>query len=309
MPFAIIDLGSNTFQLLIAEFRDEHPHILHDESRVAKIAKGGISDGIISEAGIIRALETLAYFKTITTKYQVPITSIKAFGTSAIRSAKNKNELLNRIFDQTGIVVDVIEGGQEAQYIYEGVRFAGALGLETSLVMDIGGGSVEFILCNKKRIFWKQSFEIGGQRLMDKFMTEDPIAPQQISKLYHYFDEQLLDLTNAVHQYQPENLIGCAGSFETLVDIDFAKRGVQIESNQVLFDLQISSFRASHLQLITGDRNARLALPGMKAFRADMIVVGVCLIDYILKKHSIDQIKVSNYALKEGVLANIKTFN
>ena len=72
------------------------------------------------------------------------------------------------------------------------------IGSETAMIIDIGGGSVEFIICNETKIFYKQSFEIGGQRLMDKFMTTDPISPRSVQALKNYLEDQLLPLTNAV---------------------------------------------------------------------------------------------------------------
>lgn len=306
---AIIDLGSNTFQLLIAQISDGKSTILEDESYVSKIGQGGISQGFITPEATQRAIVALQYFKTLTDKYNIEASKVKAFGTSAVRNAKNQQAFIDAIAQNVGFEIEVIAGNQEAQLIYEGVKFGGSLSTETSLIMDIGGGSVEFVLCNQKRIFWKQSFELGGQRLMDKFMDTDPIAPQQIAKLYGYLDEQLLDLTNAIHQYQPEILVGSAGSFETLNDMFLAQQGLETLNKNIVSILPISSFRASYQKIVSGSHPERLVLAGMKAFRADMIVVGVILIDYILKKHSIHQIKVSEYALKEGVLSRlVKTF-
>jgi exopolyphosphatase/guanosine-5'-triphosphate,3'-diphosphate pyrophosphatase len=170
--------------------------------------------------------------------------------------------------------------------------------------MDIGGGSVEFIICDENKIFWKQSFEIGGQRLMDKFMTTDPISPRSVQALRNYLEEQLLPLTNAVHQYAPVCVIGSAGSFETLVDMYFMKNFKHLPpTEQISFELPLAEFYDSFLKLVSKNHDERMEIEGMIELRVDMIVVGVCLIDFILKQHGIQRIKVSNYALKEGVLS------
>jgi exopolyphosphatase/guanosine-5'-triphosphate,3'-diphosphate pyrophosphatase len=83
--------------------------------------------------------------------------------------------------------------------------------------MDIGGGSVEFIIGNQSQIFWKQSFEIGGQRFMEKFMRNDPLSQADRRSLYNHFEENLIPLANAVHQYAPEKLVGSSGTFDTLL--------------------------------------------------------------------------------------------
>jgi exopolyphosphatase / guanosine-5'-triphosphate,3'-diphosphate pyrophosphatase len=303
---AIIDLGTNTFQLLIIEQTGDSFRTIHEESYAAKIGKGGISSGIITEAGILRGIEGLKYFQQVFDKEGVMLENVLATATSAVRNATNGNEFCERILTETGIKIKVISGEEEATLIYEGVKLGMEIGSETSMIMDIGGGSVEFIICNSTKIFWKQSFEIGGQRLMDKFMTTDPISPRSIQALKNYLEEQLLPLTNAVHQYAPVCVIGSAGSFETLVDMYFMKNQGHLPApEEIFFELPITEFHDSFSKLVSLNREERMALPGMIELRVDMIVVGVCLIDFILKQHDIQRIMVSNYALKEGVLANL----
>lgn len=305
---AIIDLGTNTFQLLIVEQDGINYKTIHQESYAAKIGMGGISSGIITEEGIQRGIKGLQYFQQVFDKELVTVENILATATSAVRNAKNGDEFCRRVLDETGIKIQVISGEEEAVLIYEGVKLGMDIGIEPSIIMDIGGGSVEFIICDKNRIMYKQSFEIGGQRLMDKFMSTDPISPRSVGALRDYLEEQLLPLTNAVHQYAPICVIGSAGSFETLIDMFYMKTYGHLPlSAQISFDLSISEFYDSFLKLVSKNHEERMALPGMKELRVDMIVVGVCLIDFVLKRFDIQQIKVSNYALKEGVLSRLLT--
>lgn len=303
---AIIDLGTNTFQLLIIEQKDETFRTIHEASYAAKIGKGGISSGIITEDGIQRGIEGLKYFQQLFDKEGVISENVFATATSAVRNAKNGNDFCERILAATGIKISVISGDEEASLIYEGVKLGMKIGGEPSMIMDIGGGSVEFIICNENKIFWKQSFEIGGQRLMDKFMTSDPISARSVQALKNYLEEQLLPLTNAVHQYAPECLIGSAGSFETLMDIYFMKTQGQLPPpGQISFELPLLEFYDSFSKLVSSNHDERMAIAGMIELRVDMIVVGVFLIDFVLKCFEIQQIKVSNYALKEGILSKI----
>lgn len=306
MPYAIIDLGTNTFQLLIVERTDGGFCTLHEESRAAKIGKGGISDGRITGKAIERALTVLTAFRVLTDAHGIPPEQVRPVATSAVRNARNGAEFVQRVREATDFRVEVIDGAEEAGLIYEGVRLGTPLTNTVSLIMDIGGGSVEFILCNQARIFWKQSFEIGGQRLMDRFMAEDPIAPVQVGRLHDYLAEQLLPLTNAIHQYAPTELIGSAGSFETLVDLSFWRRfGHAAPSDWISEPLPLDDFYRSRELLLSLPRAERLTMPGMIELRVDMIVVGVCLIDFVLKAYRLDHIRVSTYALKEGVLAKL----
>ncbi|QHV98806.1 Ppx/GppA phosphatase family protein [Spirosoma endbachense] len=306
MKQAIIDLGTNTFHLLIVEKSDSGYKLLFRESRPAKIGQAGINQGIITEEGIGRALDVLTYFRQVLDQYSVVPEQVVAMGTSAIRVARNQREFIDRVQEATGISIQVISGESEAEYIYKGVRFAGALTDSTALVMDIGGGSVEFILSNQSRVFWKQSFEIGGQRLRERFMTSDPIAAGSIRRLHDYFQEQLLPLANAVHQYHPAVLVGSSGSFDTLIDMWFMhEHGHLPDPEQSTFTLPVAEFYRAYELLVTRNHADRMQIPGMIELRVDMIVVAVCLIDYVLKTYGISQIQTSTYSLKEGVLASL----
>ncbi|GAB4014599.1 Ppx/GppA phosphatase family protein [Spirosoma koreense] len=306
MKQAIIDLGTNTFHLLIAEKTGTTYQTVFRESRSAKIGKAGINQGVITEEGIGRALTVLTNFRQVLDQYEVAPEQVIAIGTSAIRVARNQQEFIDRVRQATGLQIRVISGDQEADYIYQGIRAAGALDDDMALIMDIGGGSVEFILGNQSRVFWKQSFEIGGQRLLERFMTTDPIGPGSIRRLHDYFQEQLLPLANAIHQYQPTVLVGSSGSFDTLVDMWYMhERGHLPDSARPTFTLPIAEFYRAYQLLVQRNHDERMQIPGMIELRVDMIVVAVCLIDFVLKTYNIPQIRTSTFSLKEGVLASI----
>jgi exopolyphosphatase/guanosine-5'-triphosphate,3'-diphosphate pyrophosphatase len=302
----IIDLGTNTFHLLIIEQSGTSVTTLFKESRPARIGMGGINKKLITEEAILRALDVLRFFREKLDAFDLDQNSIFAFGTSAIRNADNRDEFCNTVMEQTAIPITVINGDQEAEYIYKGVRYGAQIGSEPSLIMDIGGGSVEFIIGNQKQIFWKQSFEIGGQRLMEKYMASDPLPEGNRKKLYNYLDDQLIPLANAIHQYAPQKIVGSSGTFDTLIDMDFQHRTMQWPpKNQTDFDLPLEEFYRVFELVLAGDHNQRMTIPGMIPLRVDMIVVAMCLIDFVLKRHQIKEIQVSSYALKEGVLASL----
>jgi exopolyphosphatase / guanosine-5'-triphosphate,3'-diphosphate pyrophosphatase len=299
MPTAIIDLGTNTFHLLIFEGKN----VLFKESIPAKIGKGGISQGIITEDGMMRALNVLKTFRKEIDNQGVSLDKVFAVGTSAIRNAANKDEFVQRVLDETGIKIQVISGEDEAELICLGVKKAVSI-TETSLIIDIGGGSVEFIICNDEKIFWKQSFEIGGQRLMDKFMKSDPISMRSVQMMDDFFREKLLPLANACHQYAPKVLIGSSGSFDTLIDMQYMKeKGTLPTKGEVSFEYSIQEFYRAYDELIFKNHAERMQIAGMIELRVDMIVVAMCLIRFVVQSIEIQQIRVSSYALKEGVMA------
>ncbi|RYF67756.1 MAG: phosphatase, partial [Cytophagaceae bacterium] len=129
------------------------------------------------------------------------------------------------------------------------------------------------------------------------------ISASSVNRMQTYFQEQLLPLTNAVHQYQPSVLVGSSGSFDTLVDMYYHEQaGTWPPAEQAAFTLPVADFYHFYQLLIERNHDQRMALPGMIELRVDMIVVAVCLIDFVLRSYDIKAIQVSTYALKEGAL-------
>jgi len=299
---AIIDMGTNTFHLLIAEADKKGYHITHRDRLAVKIGKDGINHGFITEEGIQRALLAMQSFKN--TLDQQGVTRIYAFGTSALRNARNSQEVVNRIKALTGIESIIISGDQEAEYIYMGVK--AAMEIEgVSLIMDIGGGSVEFIVCDNDKVWWKQSIEIGAQRLLEQFQKNDPITSTEIDSLDRHFDKALLPLMEVLQVYNPTILIGSSGTFDTLSDIFCLRHDIHKTMEEIETPLTLEGFYDIYNDLVKKDRAQRMLIPGMIEMRVDMIVVASCMIRYILSRHPFNRIRVSTYALKEGVLSTI----
>ncbi len=300
---AIIDLGTNTFHLLLTQSQKGQPIILHQERVPVKIGLGGINRNIITDAGIVRAIEAMNNFKIILTQNKV--SKVQAFGTSALRNASNGKEVVAMIEAETGISVRIISGDEEADYIYQGVRAAVTM-KETSLIVDIGGGSVEFIIGNHKEMLWKQSFEIGAQRLLEKFQKHDPILASEVKELNSFLKLSLLPLSNAIGKYKPQVLVGSSGTFDTLSEIHCIRNGFHYDPLAPETPLSFKSFHEIFNELITKNRAQRLQIHGMIEMRVDMIVVACCLIDYLLDCNTYFlSLRVSSYSLKEGVLATL----
>jgi exopolyphosphatase/guanosine-5'-triphosphate,3'-diphosphate pyrophosphatase len=274
MRIAVIDMGTNTFHLMIVDVIDDVWKILYREKTAVRIGKDGINQGKITPEAEERALDTLIKFKEIIDAEHA--TKVFATATSAIRNAKNGEKIVTRILKETGIKVNVI--------------------------MDIGGGSIEFIIGNENEIFWKQSFEIGGQRLVEKFHRHDPIPVSEIDELNGYLENQLVELFEAYDKFEPHTLIGSSGTFDTLSDIYLLGKGEIRDEDQTEYPLTLEAFHSILKDLKTKNRVERLEIPGMISLRVDMIVVACLLIDFIIKKLNIKNIRISAYALKEGVL-------
>lgn len=300
-------MGTNTFHLLIVELpttAGEKPLVLLRTKAGVRLGEGGISQGLIAPDAYARALHTLAGFKEEIELHGV--TETRATATSAVRVTRNGAELVRDIFGQTGIRVDVISGDREAELICAGIRQAVPLGAESHLLVDIGGGSVEFIIANETTIFWKQSFEIGAQRLLDRFFPEaEGIFPAAaVGAEQEYLGAVLAPLLAATQRYQPVSLVGASGSFDSLADMQ--EQQLRAEADLPPYtELAISSFQTSYRHLLSGNRVQRAALPGIMPMRADMLVVASVLIDFVLGMTGLTRIRASAYALKEGLLAEM----
>lgn len=301
---AVLDLGTNTFNLLLVKITPSAYYIFRNEKIPVKIGKEGINHGIITKDAQQRALDALDVYKEIIDRED--ITKVYGYATSAFRNAKNGEKFKELIEQKTGIQIDIITGDIEAEFIYNGVKTAFDIGGDHALIMDIGGGSVEFIICNRDHIFWKQSFDIGAQRLLDWFHKIDPIPIKEIEKLNVFFTKELVSLKEQIELFKPNCLIGSSGTFDTLSEIYQHQINRFLKGDETELPLTVEGFEKSYQQIICSDKKSRLKIPGMLKMRADMIVVVTTLVKYVIDTYKINQIRVSAHSLKEGMIYAIQ---
>ena len=172
--------------------------------------------------------------------------------------------------------------------------------------MDIGGGSVEFILANKDSIFFSKSYPVGAAVLLKDFHQSDPVSEEEIERMHRHFEVILADLFEAAGKFPPQALAGASGSFDTIGEIlFFPKTEAELYAASDYVKVWESDFSRVYDQLIKTILEQRLKLQGLLPLRADLIVVSVVLIKFILDKLEIKEIFLSNYALKEGLLKRI----
>jgi len=299
---AIIDMGTNTFHLLIADLLDSGSfNIIRNDKIAVKLGQGGISNSKISVEAQGRGLKTLGEFRRRIDDDR-SIEREEVYATSALRSATNSDDFLDQILKETGFIPKIIDGKKEAEFIYYGVLAGHTLSEEPNLIMDIGGGSVEFIIANKNHIFWSQSFEIGAQRLLDSFQKSDPITKNELDELERFLDHELIPLLQALQIHKPDTLIGVSGTFDTLTDIVELRDNQIINSSNSGNSLLIDYFEVIRVELTEKTLSERLKTPGLPEFRAEMIVVAIALIHWLLEQHDFNKIRVSKFSLKEGIL-------
>ncbi len=304
--FAVIDLGTNTFHLLIIKNKNESIgrqsfnmadyEILHKERIYVKLAEEGIET--IANAPFTRAVNALEYFGEIIKKHNVQY--IRAFGTAAMRTASNGKLLIQKVKEEIGIQIDLIDGLEEARLIHNGVMQAIEIHQERILIMDIGGGSVEFIIADKDKVYWSQSFPIGVAVLFKEFHKTEPISEKEILDINNYLNEILKPLLRQLEKYPTNILVGASGTFDvlqaSLTNISDEHTSVRVKS---------ALFTPFYDIVMNTTYKERLKMPSIPPKRADLIIVALELINFIINKVGIQEIIVSAYAMKEGILKEL----
>lgn len=301
---AVMDLGTNTFHLLIATGDATAPTELYHITEPVKLGEGGMKDGKIHHAAFERGVQTMERFHQQIVTHKAG--RVKAIATSAVRTTRNGQDFINAVRSKTGINIETIDGEQEARYIYDGIKAGQCLTEKNALILDIGGGSVEFIIGNCNKILWKQSFEIGAARLMDRYHKVDPIPGHCIFELHDYLDQTLVPFFEAAKMANIETLIGSSGAFETFAEVIERKDGHDFDlRNNRKYQFDYNEFMNITDWLIESTHFERENTPGIISIRVDMIVVAAIITRFVVERLGIKNVLMSTYSLKEGVLANM----
>ncbi|MBP6454028.1 MAG: hypothetical protein KBH88_03765 [Bacteroidales bacterium] len=299
MRLAILDMGTNVFSLLIARVNEEGYEILDVEKIPSKIGEGGITKGVLTEEAFQSAANAMERVEEIIMRIG-GVERRLAIATSAVRSAANSSDFV-KIAEGRGFSVEIIKGEREAELIYKGVRESMLLYDEVFLIMDIGGGSNEFIIADKNRIFWKESFDMGVVRVRESYTLSEPVTESEALFLENYYRDGMKSLWKALAHFKPTLLIGCSGSFDTLRELiypedDFSIPSLTMDSEKML---------SLHQTLLRSSREERAAMKGMSPIRVDYIVIGSILVNLVISELNPQEICQSSYSLKEGCMAEI----
>ena len=290
MRKAIIDLGTNTFNLLIGEVIDGKLSILHTEKEAVMLGMGGINEGYISPEAHERAFKTLTRFKKRANKFQV--SSIKGFGTSAIRAASNGRQFVDDVRQNLGIEIGIITGEGEAKLIYQGVSLTHSLS-EDSIIMDIGGGSTEFVLANNTGFLQMCSLDIGVSRIFQKIGQPENYSVTQINSIIRFFNEKKGAFFNEV---KANVLIGASGSFETFYEIIYNQK---IDS-EIASKIEFTKLLETLDWVINSTLDERMNNEWIVPLRKRMLPIAALKVKWTIEELGIKEVFVSPYSLKEG---------
>ncbi len=304
---AAIDIGSNTFRLLIAS-----PNKTTDASsiwqtvyythRIVRLGEGLHHTGRLSDAGMARALTAMQEFSTAISEHGLSVTKTYAVATAAMREAENGRELHQRIFEETGIDVHLIDGETEAE-----LSLAGAAAVlnpekrEDMLLFDIGGGSTEFVRARNTRLQDAISRKMGVVRLVEAYLHNNPPSEVDYKAMLATANKHLA----AVEAYWgdgriPKHLAGTAGTVTTLAAIHLNLHPYVVEkiNNHVVSKTEFTRLRDRLLAMTHAERQA---LPTIEEGRADLMVAGLAIIETIFERWNYTEMSVVDAGLLEGV--------
>ncbi len=296
---ASIDLGTNTFLLLVADVVDDKIEPVLEREEIIRLGKGVDAAGNISAEAMARGMKCLEEY--VSQARAAGAEAIFASGTSALRDARNREEFREQVREKLGMDVEIISGDDEARYTYRGALSSVPKSIENLALIDIGGGSTEVVVGNRDEITSARSVDIGSVRLTERFFHSDPITPAEM-------DAARAAVQQAIRVYDPllksrksSTLLGVAGTITTLATI--AQKLPEFDPQK------IDGYWLSHCQvedilemLAILPLARRRQVPGLRPERADVIVAGALILETFMADYSFDRLLVSQRGLRYGYL-------
>lgn len=306
MKKAAIDIGTNSTRLFIAEVKDGTiTDSLIRETIITRLGEGVDKNKSLKPEAIKRTVKVIKRYADLIDKNSVK--DVKAVATSAVREAKNSNEIMTEVSSKLGIEVEVIDGAKEASLSYRGALSDDKINKSGKqfMVVDIGGGSTEIIFGDKKKIFSKNSIDIGCVRLTELFLKDDPPSINRIKASRDYVGKKLDDLYSGklpdTIKREDLSAILVAGTATSLVAID---KSVEPYDPKKIHATPFSRLRTEYVLLkLSKMKRAKLRhLKGLDPKRADVIVAGAAIQAEIMSYFKLDRVVVSEADILDGLV-------
>jgi exopolyphosphatase/guanosine-5'-triphosphate,3'-diphosphate pyrophosphatase len=298
---AVIDVGTNSIKLLVADVRGRDVQPVHEESKQTRLGKGFYETHRLQPDAIARTAEAVAEFEKIARVEKV--ISIRVIATSAARDAVNADELTFAIRSASNLETEIISGDQEAEWVFQGVTTDAELVKPPLLLLDVGGGSTEFILGHGTQKHFAHSFPLGTVRLMEKFPHSDPPTRGEFTNCRDWLKNFLLEevrpqLAPALKSESGEiQLVGTGGTTSILARME--KKLERFDREKI--DGAILTFE----QMVAHRKNlwklplaGRKEIAGLPKLRADVILTGVLIYETVMEEFGFKQLRVSTRGLR-----------
>jgi exopolyphosphatase/guanosine-5'-triphosphate,3'-diphosphate pyrophosphatase len=305
MRRAVIDIGTNSVKLLVAEVGAGGVFPLLEQSEQTRLGRGFYPDHRLQPEPIERTARAVATFGERAREQSAE--SIRVIGTSAARDAVNQSELVNALKATSGLTLEIISGEQEADWAFAGVRTDPALARGPVLILDVGGGSTEFILGQGAHPDFRRSFPLGTVRLAERIRPSDPPTEGEWRRCRSSIEEFLAHTAAAELDLRLDSrdertvLVGTGGTTSILAAIEL---GLTTFDRQRMERVSLSREQLWHYQkrLWSLPLAARQTIPGLPPNRADVILFGTALFALIMERWHFKEVRVSTRGLRFGAL-------
>lgn len=301
MRIAALDLGTNSFHLLVAEVQADGTFVpLAREKEMLRLGDVVTRHGHIPPASADQAVATVRRFRLLAEA--AGASEIVAKATSALRTAVNGDLVVDRIEAEAGVPVEVIDGQEEARLIFGAIRASVLLEPAPALCFDLGGGSLEIMVGDAGGLHWATTEPIGVGRLTVELVTSDPLSKDDRRRLKDRVTGVLAPIAKTVDRYRPRLFVGSSGTLEDLAQMVAARRDerVPVSLNQLTFTRD--EFLPLHKQILASKASERRRMPGLDARRVDLIAAGSTVLAASMDLFDFDQLTVSEWALREGIV-------
>ncbi len=301
--YAVIDIGTNSIRMLLAEVKDGEIKNSTKVLEMTRIGKGVNKTKRLSDDAMDRSIDALRKFKDLAIDYGA--SEIKAIATSAVRDALNKDEFITRVKEELGMEIDVISGEKEAELGFAGVIYGNMSKSQDILVIDIGGGSTEFIIGVGNEIKYRTSIDVGAVRMTDKHISTDPISDDEFNNLAQDIEKILRDVIVKIKEYNIEEVFGIGGTVTTLAAID---QNLDMYDRNKVHNYKLKTYEIEDMidRFKSLNNDARKKIKGLQPKRADIILAGSIILYEILKALGVEQIIISDYDNLEGYIFSEK---
>lgn len=299
---AAIDIGTNTVLLLVAESRDSRLKILHEEQRIPRLGQGVDSSGYLSLEAMERVINVLNEYKEILAQKFPAVQDVSLTATSAVRDAKNRAEFLKQIQQETGFIVNMLSGLEEAQYTYWGAKsmLNDELLSRNNVVIDIGGGSTEIVWGRGQGIQDRYSFDMGCVRFTERYLKSDPPTSGEVKNCRKVIKEMLKEY--GLNIGSDASLIGVAGTVTSLAYIDKQMDKYQSESlaDHIISKEELEGYLQQLQQLSSNELLKRY--PVVMEGRADIFIAGLLILHQAMAMYEFSELVVSSGGIRHGAI-------
>jgi len=297
MTIAAIDIGTNTVLLLVARV-DAAGHItpLVYEQRVPRLGKGVDAQKNLQPESMQRVLRVLREYKAVIANYDIQ--AVVVAGTSAVRDAKNREELATLIKDETGFDLEVLGGQDEALWTYRGA-ISGAPGIHRATVLDIGGGSTEITTGDLQAIVCKASLNIGSVRLTERCFKNDPPRREDLDAAIEIVRDELTKIGDL--DCAGSTLVGVAGTATSLAILAQGLREFRIEA-VTNYKLTFQAVDRLFKTLLQMPSETIKGLSSVMEGRHDVITAGTLILHQLMRHYAFDEMVVSERGVRYGLV-------